>query len=234
MNTIKRIKGTSGGSLAEFAVVIALMATLMSTGQVKFSQAGEGGKGKKAGEELDKIGKAANNFYNAMNEEEGAGRFPGQDKWDRNVPGGKTPAESTGAGEGYANADAAITAAEGWSSYQSTATNNEGMNWVSVFGKETDGYEIDAEHTHKINADDGWTQVVSGDESSGYTTTQTVDSNGGNGATAEFKQYVDPVASPYLDGHFIFTIVGGTTSSTPTIIIADFFAVADDFVVVQP
>ena len=37
MNTIKRIKGTSGGSLAEFAVVIALMATLMSTGQVKFS-----------------------------------------------------------------------------------------------------------------------------------------------------------------------------------------------------
>ena len=78
------------------------------------------------------------------------------------------------------------------------------------------------------------TQVVTGDVISGYTTTQTVDPNGGNGATAEFKQYVDPVASPYLDGHFIFTIVGGTTSSTPTIIIADFFAVADDFVVVQP
>ncbi len=231
MNTIKRIKGTSGGSLAEFAVVIALMATLMSTGQVKFSQAGEGGKGKKAGEELDKIGKAANNFYNAMNEEEGAGRFPGQDKWDRNVPGGKTPAESTGAGEGYANADAAITAAEGWSSYQSTATNNEGMNWVSVFGKETDGYEIDAEHTHKINADDGWTQTI--DESTNAVT-QTDDGVELNNATAEFKQYVDPVASPYLDGHFIFTIVGGTTSSTPTIIIADFFAVADDFVVVQP
>jgi len=231
MNTIKRIKGTSGGSLAEFAVVIALMATLMSTGQVKFSQAGEGGKGKKAGEELDKIGKAANNFYNAMNEEEGAGRFPGQDKWDRNVPGGKTPAESTGAGEGYANADAAITAAEGWSSYQSTATNNEGMNWVSVFGKETAGYEIDAEHTHKINADDGWTQTI--DESTNAVT-QTDDGVELNNATAEFKQYVDPVASPYLDGHFIFTIVGGTTSSTPTIIIADFFAVAEDFVVVQP
>ena len=70
------LKNTSGNSLAEFAVVIALMATLMSTGQVKFSQAGEGGKGKKTGEELDKIGKAANNFYNAMNNEEGAGRFP--------------------------------------------------------------------------------------------------------------------------------------------------------------
>ena len=230
MNTIKRIKGTSGNSLAEFAVVIALMATLMSTGQVKFSQAGEGGKGKKAGEELDKIGKAANNFYNAMNEEEGAGRFPGQDKWDRNVPGGKTPAES-GAGEGYANADAAITAAEGWSSYQSDATAAQGMNWVSVFGKETAGYEIDAEHTHKINADDGWTQTI--DESTNAVT-QTDDGVELNNATAEFKQYVDPVASPYLDGHFIFTIVGGTTSSTPTIIIADFFAVADDFVVVQP
>ena len=231
MNTIKRIKGTSGGSLAEFAVVIALMATLMSTGQVKFSQAGEGGKGKKAGEELDKIGKAANNFYNAMNEEEGAGRFPGQDKWDRNVPGGKTPAESTGAGEGYANADAAITAAEGWSSYQSDATAAQGMNWVSVFGKETAGYEIDAEHTHKINADDGWTQSI---DQATNAVTQTDDGVELNNATAEFKQYVDPVASPYLDGHFIFTIVGGTTSSTPTIIIADFFAVADDFVVVQP
>ena len=230
MNTIKRIKGTSGGSLAEFAVVIALMATLMSTGQVKFSQAGEGGKGKKAGEELDKIGKAANNFYNAMNEEEGAGRFPGQDKWDRNVPGGKTPAES-GAGEGYANADAAITAAEGWSSYQSDATAAQGMNWVSVFGKETAGYEIDAEHTHKINADDGWTQSI---DQATNAVTQTDDGVELNNATAEFKQYVDPVASPYLDGHFIFTIVGGTTSSTPTIIIADFFAVADDFVVVQP
>ena len=230
MNTIKRIKGTSGGSLAEFAVVIALMATLMSTGQVKFSQAGEGGKGKKAGEELDKIGKAANNFYNAMNEEEGAGRFPGQDKWDRNVPGGKTPAES-GAGEGYANADAAITAAEGWSSYQSDATAAQGMNWVSVFGKETAGYEIDAEHTHKINADDGWTQSI---DQATNAVTQTDDGEELNNATAEFKQYVDPVASPYLDGHFIFTIVGGTTSSTPTIIIADFFAVADDFVVVQP
>ena len=86
MNVIKRLRSNSGNSLAEFAVVIALMATLMSTGQVKFSQAGEGGKGKKTGEELDKIAKAANNFYNAMNDKEGAGRFPGQDKWDENVP----------------------------------------------------------------------------------------------------------------------------------------------------
>jgi len=232
MNTIKRIKGTSGGSLAEFAVVIALMATLMSTGQVKFSQAGEGGKGKKAGEELDKIGKAANNFYNAMNEEEGAGRFPGQDKWDRNVPGGKTPAES-GAGEGYANAEAAITAAKGWSSYQSPSTSSQGQNWVSVFGKTRSGYEIDGEHTHKINADDGWSQTV-GDEASGYAVTQDTLTDMGNKATYEFEQYVDPVASPYLDGHFIFTIVGGTTSSTPTLIVSDFFAVADDFVVVKP
>ena len=47
MKQLTKMRNTSGNSLAEFAVVIALMATLMSTGQVKFSQAGEGGKGKK-------------------------------------------------------------------------------------------------------------------------------------------------------------------------------------------
>jgi len=95
----KTIKSTAGNSLAEFAVVIALMATLMSTGQVKFSQAGEGGKGKKTGEELDKLSKAARGFYNAINDLEGAGRFPGQDKWDRNVPGQSKPGDPNGDGD---------------------------------------------------------------------------------------------------------------------------------------
>jgi len=222
MNTIKRIKGTSGGSLAEFAVVIALMATLMSTGQVKFSQAGEGGKGKKTGEELDKIAKAANNFYNAMNEEESAGRFPGQEKWDKNVPGDETAPNGSGmdangdavaaGGKGYSSIEAAEAAVDAWTSYNSATTAAQGSNWVSVFGKATTNYAIDSEHTDKISADDGGTNI------------------GKN----EFGDYVDPVASPFLDGHFIYTVVGGTTEHSPAMIVTDFYAAADEFVVVEP
>ena len=209
MKTINRMRNTSGNSLAEFAVVIALMATLMSTGQVKFSQAGEGGKGKKTGEELDKIGKAANNFYNAMNNEEGAGRFPGQDKWDLNVPGGEKP----GAGAGYASLDAAITATEAWDSYTNASTATYGQNWTSVFGKESgEDFPIDGEHNAKIAADDAGTYA----------------------GPAEFKQYVDPVGSPFLDGHFIYTVIGGDPQTSPALIVTDFFAPADEFVVVQP
>ena len=123
-NIIKRLRSNSGNSLAEFAVVIALMATLMSTGQVKFSQAGEGGKGKKTGEELDKISKAANNFYNAMNDKEGAGRFPGQDKWDENVP----------SDAGWASMGDAVRNVTAWDSY-TTALASGSKKWCSVFGK---------------------------------------------------------------------------------------------------
>jgi len=238
MRTLNWMRNTSGNSLAEFAVVIALMATLMSTGQVKFSQAGEGGKGKKVGEELDKIGKAANNFYNAMNDEEGAGRFPGQDKWDRNVPGGKKPSangELTGEGDGFETVAAAILAAEGWKSYteQDNASNSgKGMNWCSVFGKGTDGtgdFDIHIDHKDKIAADD--TYIIPNDGDDRTAEEQAAHKYEG---PYEFAEYVDAVASPFLDGHFIYTVVGGTVDTSPAMVITDFFAPADEFVVVQP
>ena len=238
MKLLQMLKSTNGNSLAEFAVVIALMATLMSTGQVKFSQAGEGGKGKKVGEELDKIGKAANNFYNAMNDEEGAGRFPGQDKWDRNVPGGKKPSEDgelTADGDGFETVAAAILAAEGWKSYteQDNASNSgKGMNWCSVFGKgtgtgEQGDFDIHPDHHAKIAADDGLT-------TSPDPRTPAEQTAGKYIGKYEFAEYVDAVASPFLDGHFIYTVVGGTVDTSPAMVITDFFAPADEFVVVQP
>ena len=233
MKTINRMRNTSGNSLAEFAVVIALMATLMSTGQVKFSQAGEGGKGKKVGEELDKIGKAANNFYNAMNDEEGAGRFPGQDKWDRNVPGGKKPSEeaSMAEGDGYLTLQDALDAVDGMTSYtllDNYSGSGEGMNWCSVFGKSLEDFEIDAAHTNKILTDDAVIDAVA--------STLTADevAAGKHVGATEFSAYVDPVSSPFLDGHFIYTVIGGTVSTSPAMVITDFYAPADEFVVVQP
>ena len=234
MKIVQMLKSTAGNSLAEFAVVIALMATLMSTGQVKFSQAGEGGKGKKVGEELDKIGKAANNFYNAMNDEEGAGRFPGQDKWDMNVPGAKKPSANTslGEGEGFLSLDDAIAGAEAMTSYtllDNADGTGAGQNWVSVFGKGLEDFEIDGTHTNKINDDD----AVENATILAALTTAEVTAGKHIGAT-EFRAYVDPVKSPFLDGHFIYTVVGGTVTTSPAMVITDFYAPADEFVVVQP
>ena len=247
MKQLTKMRNASGNSLAEFAVVIALMATLMSTGQVKFSQAGEGGKGKKTGEELDKISKAARNFYNAMNDLEGAGRFPGQDKWDRNVPGAAKPSDpdgdgdatggvvgdgnvndetvAMGAGKGYATVgQATVDIATNMKSYTDAAESSGSFqNWVSVFGKGTPGYAINYTHTNKINLDD--TNVH------GVTDTENPDRHVGH---KEFGAYVDPVKSPFLDGHFIYTVIGGTVKREPALIVTDFYAPADEFLVVQP
>jgi len=208
-NIINRLRSNSGNSLAEFAVVIALMATLMSTGQVKFSQAGEGGKGKKTGEELDKISKAANNFYNAMNDKEGAGRFPGQDKWDENVPHDA----------GWASMGDAVRNVTAWDSYTTAIANGSGK-WCSVFGKSVvlkGKAMMHSSHRGKLASDDA------------------ADADGETRAGAvEFGEYIDPVASPFLDGNFIYTVIKGQPGTTPGIIITDFYAPSAEFVVAQP
>jgi len=207
-NIIKRLRSNSGNSLAEFAVVIALMATLMSTGQVKFSQAGEGGKGKKTGEELDKISKAANNFYNAMNDKEGAGRFPGQDKWDENVP---HDAAWTSVGDAVRN----VTA---WDSY-TEASSKGATKWCSVFGKSVvlkGKAMMHSSHRGSIASDD----AAGNDET--------------RPGAEEFGEYIDPVASPFLDGNFIYTVIKGAPGTTPGIIITDFYAPSAEFVLAQP
>ena len=60
-----------------------MMATLATTAAPKFSGVGEGAKEKKTLADIDKIMKAANNFYNTEVTESGRGRFPGQTKFDK-------------------------------------------------------------------------------------------------------------------------------------------------------
>ena len=116
--SIKRyLKGTSGNTLAEFAVTTAMMATLATTAAPKFSGVGEGAKEKKTLADIDKIVKSANNFYNAKVTEEGRGRFPGQIKYDEQIGG-------------YSTSDLLETGVASFSSYD----DEEGSKWVSVFG----------------------------------------------------------------------------------------------------
>ena len=72
---LKSLKRVNGQSLAEFAVTTAMMATLATTAAPKFSGVGEGAKEKKTLADIDKIMKAANNFYNTQVTESGVEDF---------------------------------------------------------------------------------------------------------------------------------------------------------------
>jgi hypothetical protein len=144
-----QLRPKTGNSIAEFAVVISLMAILIGAGQVRFSQSTEQGKTKKSAETINKIIMAANNFYLDKNLEEGIGRFPGQDKWNQNVP----------FEAGYDSLGAALAHINDWVSYTNTNTSSWGQNWVSVFGKENAKARILGEHSTKIQNDDSGSKV---------------------------------------------------------------------------
>jgi len=136
--SIKRyLKGTSGNTLAEFAVTTAMMATLATTAAPKFSGVGEGAKEKKTLADIDKIVKSANNFYNAKVTEEGRGRFPGQVKYDEKV--------------GLYEDEASLISGVGSFTTYSSA---EGAKWVSVFGTTTDGALAPSGHQVATTEDD--------------------------------------------------------------------------------
>ncbi len=206
---MKTLFNNKGNSLAEFAVVIALMATLAATGQVKFSQAGEGGKGKKSANEIEKIAKAGMNFYNQANTDEGAGRFPGQNKWDQNVPrNGDVDGGYTG-GTNAENVAAALADLEYFDSYKD---NVRGAKWCSVFGKSTAGNAIHSENVDPLAADDAGTRV----------------------GPQEWASMLDMVKSPFMDGHMIYTVIAGEPGTSPCMIIADLNDPSAEFQVVQP
>ena len=202
---MKTLFNNKGNSLAEFAVVIALMATLAATGQVKFSQAGEGGKGKKSANEIEKIAKAGMNFYNQANTDEGAGRFPGQNKWDQNVPvnGGYT---------GTSNALAVAAALADLEYFNSYKDNVRGAKWCSVFGKSTAGNAIHEENDDVLADDDAGSRV----------------------GPQEWAAMLDMVKSPFMDGHMIYTVIAGEPGTSPCMIIADLNDPSAEFQVVQP
>ena len=192
-----QLRSNTGNSLAEFAVVILLMAVLTGGGYVRYSQATERGRAKKSHETINKIAMAANNFFHQTNNVEGIGRFPGQEKWNRNVP---DSGDTTAAG--YASvADALQDLADGkFETYRDG--NTFGNKWCSVFGKQNLKATILSEHANKLHPDD----------------------DGLNNGPAEWADFIDVMESPYLDGHYIYTVIGGNTDKRPTIIITDLFS----------
>ena len=111
-------KSSRGQSLAEFAVITAMMATFIATAIPKFSDVMESGKAGKSIDEIDKILLQAKNFYETTAALEGRGRLPGQDKFDMVVGG-------------YTDSTDLLDDLLLFDSYSDTVL---GKKWVSVFG----------------------------------------------------------------------------------------------------
>ena len=193
INLIRKLKSTRGNSLAEFAVTTAMMATLATTAAPKFSGVGEGAKEKKTMADIDKIVKSANNFYNAKVTEEGRGRFPGQVKYDEAVGG-------------YANDTLIVTGLASFTSYD----DDEGGNWVSVFGTTTAGALAPSGHNIDVSEDDN--------------------KDGSFDPTVGAEEFLDqfgnnPIKTPFQDGHYIYAVIAGggsgSSSYAPILYVAD-------------
>ena len=113
----KFFKRNSGQSLAEFAVITAMMATFIATASAKLSDMMEGSKVRKVEEEMDKILVQAQNFYQETAVQEGRGRFPGQDKYNMAVGGYTTEIDLINDLENFERYD-----------------DQGGENWCSIFG----------------------------------------------------------------------------------------------------
>ena len=207
---IRNVKSINGNSLAEFATVTALMATLAATAAPKLSEMSEGAKAQKSTDELDKLIKQAGQFYQDTADNEGRGRFPGQDKYNQPVSGGSTVAANTVTP--YAVTSTSISAHEtailgdigATGTYITWKTANSG--WISVFGIANSDFPAPQQHT--IAPDD--IDLITG----ACNTCPTVATIGKDEWLLLFGG--EPLGSQFQDGHFVYQVVAGYGSGNST------------------
>ena len=213
---IRSLRSVRGNSLAEFATTTALMATLAATAAPKLSEMSEGTKAEKSRNEIDKIIKQAGQFYQDMADEEGRGRFPGQQKFNEQVGGSaydNTDATSAGTATALANsaghnakvkADLGLDGTDGWQQYDDQPSND----WISVFGTERSDEHMGVTDCAKCS--DEWLPLF-GDEVLG---------------------------SRFQDGHYAYTVVAGGGSGDdvypPVIYVVDVENAVDFNSVLEP
>ena len=215
INLIKKLKSNKGNSLAEFAVVTAMMGALATTAAPKFGAVGDGAKARATIANLDKIKTAANNFYNAKVSEEGRGRFPGQIKYDEKVGGFDLPANTLTdeALETYLE-----TILNGQTGYASTLS-----DYVYVFST-------------SVNDED----ALAGDWMSFVGTTHQVDVGFDEDGAVDFKSNFgnQGISSPFQDGAYIYLVIPGSGSGSdaqaPCMIVADAENPSELFKVLTP
>ena len=216
---IRNVKSINGNSLAEFATTTALMATLAATAAPKLSEMSEGTKAEKSMNEIDKILTQARNFYQTTSDEEGRGRFPGQDKFDRPVGG---YGEIRGSYQQAIDAqDDLLTALGNWSEWDDA----EGANWRSVFGISN-------------NAEDAAQNAGGQVTDDGYVACGTCP-----GVKAGHEDWLtlfaeNTLVSKYQDGHFAYAVIpgggSGLSAFPPVMYIVDMENASDFNNVIEP
>ncbi len=191
---IRNVKSINGNSLAEFATTTALMATLAATAAPKLSEMSEGTKAEKSMNEIDKILTQARNHYQTTADEEGRGRFPGQEKFDVAV------------GD-YTTENALIADISGASGSMKSFTATNLSKWRSVFGISNSaaerpvgcGVKDDTNIGHSGNGTSTNDDYGNGDSYLGH---------------EEWKRLFagNTLASKYQDGHFAYAVIAGSGS----------------------
>ncbi len=224
---IRNVKSINGNSLAEFATTTALMATLAATAAPKLSEMSEGTMAEKSKNEMDKILTQARNHYQTTSQEEGRGRFPGQDKFDVPVGGygdtRGTQAQATAAQNelladlaGGAGGSTPTGGGSADTTSMHTFNHADGANWCSIFGK--DNIAAKQALNGSLGADDAGTKV---------------------GATEWLALFAgNTIKSKYQDGHFAYAVIpgGGSGKSAfpPVLYVVDMENARDFNNVIEP
>ena len=191
------VNSIKGQSIAEFAVITAMMSTFVATAAPRLSNLMEEGKTQKSIQEIDKLLMQAKNFYEFTSKVEGRGRLPGQDKFDIAVGG-------------YSDT---LEVFEDLSYFTSFNNDSIGHKWVSVFGN----------HDGDIFQDDQYLPDV--DDEGNITCINCPDSRLEGSLEWYFLFNQSILESPFQDGHFIYVVIPGSGSGNvvvaPRIIIAD-------------
>ena len=193
---IRNVKSINGNSLAEFATTTALMATLAATAAPKLSEMSEGTKAEKSMNEIDKILTQARNHYQTTADEEGRGRFPGQEKFDVAVGG-------------YGTDEAALLADIKGTSQMTSFADGKLNKWCSVFGigntaaERPDGCGVQ-DDTNITGSDNG---------------TSTNDDYGNGDSYLGHNEWLalfaeNTLTSKYQDGHFAYAVIAGDATGS--------------------
>tara|TARA_Y100001954_G_C15703067_1_gene548879 strand:+ start:266 stop:937 length:672 start_codon:yes stop_codon:yes gene_type:complete len=191
------IKNVKGQSIAEFAVITAMMSTFVATAAPRLSNLMEEGKTQKSIQEIDKLLMQAKTFYEFTSNSEGRGRLPGQDKFD--IPVG-----------GYTDTLEVFNDLVYFTSFNNDSI---GSKWVSVFGNH-DGHIFQNDQYLPDVDDDGNLNCINCPDSRQ------------EGSVEWYELFNQSVLeSPFQDGHFIYVVIPGSGSGddvvAPRIIIAD-------------
>ena len=182
-------RNTTGQSLAEFAVITAMMATFIATASAKFSNVMEGGKVRKTEEGMDKLLTSAQDFYQKAAVREGRGRYPGQDRFDMPVGGFETELDL-------------ITSLETFEFYN----NEDGSKWCSIFGIANQDAPVPE---GGLYIDD---TVIPDEECRGCAEDRLA---GHEDWLSKFGG--SAIVSPFQDGHYIYAVIAGSGTGESTV-----------------